>query len=180
MTTVAPHHAARPPWTVRVATWSARHRWPVLVLWFVATLGLFAASLAMGGTDTEAAVSQDTSAKYESIRAYDAFGANAVSAPVGQSVYVVLSNPNQKVTDPAYAAAIADVVGQLKAATATLESGLQTVDWPATSSTSATTRADCSIRQSRYRLRSWRAARSSRHGAVPPKRPSVSRRGPAT
>ena len=40
------------PVTVRVATWSARHRWPVFVLWFVFTIGLFATSLAMGGTRT--------------------------------------------------------------------------------------------------------------------------------
>ena len=29
------------PWTVRVASWSARHRWPVFAGWFIVTIGLF-------------------------------------------------------------------------------------------------------------------------------------------
>ncbi len=44
--------AAGKPLTVRVATWSARHRWPVVAAWFVFTFGLFAASMALGGTKT--------------------------------------------------------------------------------------------------------------------------------
>ena len=51
----------RQPWTVRVAGWSARHRWPVFGLWFVLTIGLFVASLAMGGTRTADAVDEDAS-----------------------------------------------------------------------------------------------------------------------
>ena len=43
----------RTPATVRLAVWSARHRWPVFLLWFVATIGLFFASVAGGGTRTE-------------------------------------------------------------------------------------------------------------------------------
>ena len=37
------------PWTVRVARWSARHRWPVFGAWFVLTVGLFVVSTSMGG-----------------------------------------------------------------------------------------------------------------------------------
>ena len=40
------------PWTVRVAAWSAAHRWPVLVGWFVLTIGVFVVSLAAGGIRT--------------------------------------------------------------------------------------------------------------------------------
>ena len=40
------------PLTVRVATWSARHRWPVVAAWFVFTIGLFVTSIALGGTRT--------------------------------------------------------------------------------------------------------------------------------
>jgi uncharacterized membrane protein YdfJ with MMPL/SSD domain len=58
------------PWTVRVAGWSARHRWPVFVLWFVATIGLFVVSLAVGGTNTAEAVSNDDRAKYEAGEAF--------------------------------------------------------------------------------------------------------------
>jgi hypothetical protein len=37
------------PWTVRVANWCARHRWPVVVLWFAATLGMLGGSFAYVG-----------------------------------------------------------------------------------------------------------------------------------
>ena len=50
MAVTPPHIPARPPWTVRVATWSARHRWPVLLLWFVATIGMFLLGTSLGGT----------------------------------------------------------------------------------------------------------------------------------
>src|SRR5215212_3699796 len=106
MSATSDHVAARPPWTVRVATWSARHRWPVLALWFVATIGLFALSVGLGGTRTGGAVSQNTRAKYESTRAYDLFGASGATAPAGQDVLLVVSSTTQKITDPAYAAAI--------------------------------------------------------------------------
>lgn len=39
------------PGTVRIAMWSARHRWLVVGLWFFAAIGLFVASLSMGGID---------------------------------------------------------------------------------------------------------------------------------
>ena len=110
----------RPPWTVRVATWSARHRWPVLALWFVATVGVFFLSLAAGGTRTQGAVSQNVKAKYESIRAYDLFNASGVDQaqePPGQSVFVVVTSSTQKVTDPGYAAAVESIVGALQAST---------------------------------------------------------------
>jgi uncharacterized membrane protein YdfJ with MMPL/SSD domain len=47
-----PDRLPTPPFTVRIATWSARHRWPVLALWFVCAFGLFAAGLATGGQRT--------------------------------------------------------------------------------------------------------------------------------
>src|SRR6476660_6259570 len=119
----APHHTpTRAPWTVRVATWSARHRWPVLGLWFLATIGLFVLSTLAGGTRTQGAVSQNNSAKFESIRAYDLFGAGAAAAqPPGQSVYLVVSSTTQKLTDPAYGAAISSFVARLQALTATVD-----------------------------------------------------------
>lgn len=39
----------RRAWTVRVALWSARHRWPVMLAWFAVTIGLFVASQSLGG-----------------------------------------------------------------------------------------------------------------------------------
>src|SRR6187401_802639 len=79
----------RPPWTVRVATLSARHRWPVLALWFVATIGIFLISLAAGGTDAENAVSDDSAPTYESGRAYDVFNASGTEES-RQSLFTVV------------------------------------------------------------------------------------------
>jgi len=59
MTTDQDRRRARRPWTARVAAWSAAHRWPVFVLWFVLTIGTFVASLALGGTKAVEAVSND-------------------------------------------------------------------------------------------------------------------------
>src|SRR5437763_8194696 len=48
MTEASPSPFGQPasPWTARVAGWSAKHRWPVTAVWFLATIGLFAASMA--------------------------------------------------------------------------------------------------------------------------------------
>src|SRR5438876_10278370 len=89
---------ARPPWTVRVAAWSARHRWPVFGLWFVATIGLFVLSLLAGGTRSVEAVSNDERSKSEAGDAYVVYGeANASvgqQAPASQQFQLVVSSPN--------------------------------------------------------------------------------------
>ncbi|HEY7970344.1 MAG TPA: MMPL family transporter [Candidatus Limnocylindrales bacterium] len=127
-TSPAPNPApARPgrPWTVRVAAWSSRHRWPVALLWFVLTIGLFAASLAAGGTRAVEAVSRSQGAKYESVEATQIFNdANANAgpqAPASQSVIVLVNNPGGTITDPASAAAVKDIVSRLTALQATVD-----------------------------------------------------------
>jgi RND superfamily putative drug exporter len=106
--------AARPPWTVRVARWSARHRWPVFGLWFVATIGLFALSLAAGGTNAAEAVTDDQRAKYEAAHAYDVFNASGREAPSQQFLFVV-SSAERPVDDPAFRAMVADIVARMTA-----------------------------------------------------------------
>jgi RND superfamily putative drug exporter len=117
--------SARRPWTVRVAAWSAAHRWPVFALWFVLTIGTFAASLAAGGTRAVDAVSRDQRAKYESTEAnlvYSDANANAgPQAPASQSFVLLLSNPTGTVTDPVAAAAIKDIVSRLGALQSTVD-----------------------------------------------------------
>ena len=78
------------PVTVRIATWSARHRWPVFVLWFVFTIGLFATSVAMGGTRTIQATqaSGDTT---ESGIAESTFNASGSGTPHEEFVLVISS-----------------------------------------------------------------------------------------
>ena len=128
MTAASVHEPPRPnrdPWTVRVASWSGRHRWPVLGLWLVFTIGLFAASLAAGGTNTQGAVSQNQRAKFESAHAYDVFNASGTTDP-SQSVYVLLSSPNGTVDDPAFSSAVTKAVATLTA----LHSTVDGVDGP--------------------------------------------------
>ncbi len=116
---------ARPPWTVRVAAWSARHRWPVFALWFVATIGLFVASLAAGGTRSVEAVSSDQRSKYEAGEAYEVYSAANASvgqqAPATQQFLLIVSNPIGTVDEPGFKAAIADIDKRLTAIQASVD-----------------------------------------------------------
>ena len=71
----------------------------LFALWFVGTVGLFVASIAMGGTRAQSAVSTDTRAKYESARAYDVFNAGGTKDP-SQSFYLVAHARAGTVSDP--------------------------------------------------------------------------------
>jgi RND superfamily putative drug exporter len=108
------------PWTVRVAMWSARRRWLVFPLWFVATLGLFALSLQAGGIKTLDVNSDASGPVLESEEAYDVFGAGEPVAPSERLVIVLDGGPGA-VEDPSFQAGVADLVGALKAAKATVD-----------------------------------------------------------
>ncbi|HZC32187.1 MAG TPA: hypothetical protein VE640_02750, partial [Candidatus Bathyarchaeia archaeon] len=116
---------ARAPWTVRVASWSARHRWPVFVLWFVATISLFAISLAAGGTRSVEAVSSNQHSKYEAGEAYEVYDAANASAgqqaPASQQFLLIVSNPTGTIDDPAFKTAIADMTTRLAAMQAAVD-----------------------------------------------------------
>ena len=109
----------RAPWTVRVAAFSAAHRWPVIGLWFAVTIGIFGASLAAGGTDAENAVPDDSAPEYESGRAYDLFNASGTKDP-SQSLFVVVSTGTGTVDDEATGAVIADIVTRATALSSTV------------------------------------------------------------
>ena len=125
MTVNSPNPSVRRPWTVRVAAWSAAHRWPVFVLWFVLTIGTFVASAAAGGTKAVDAVSRDQRARYESTEAnlvYSDANANAgPQAPASQSFVLLVSNPSGTLADPTSAAAIQDIVARLTALQSTVD-----------------------------------------------------------
>ena len=110
----------RPPWTVRVATFSAAHRWPVIGLWFAVTIGLFIASIAAGGTASEDAVSDDSAPSYESGRAYELFNASGTQDS-GQRLFIVLASAAGTVDDPAVASAIGDIVARAQALESTID-----------------------------------------------------------
>jgi uncharacterized membrane protein YdfJ with MMPL/SSD domain len=112
---------ARHPWTVRLAGWSAKHRWPVVGLWFVLTIGLFVASLAAGGTNSAEAVSANDTPKFESGEAYELFGRSGPQGPPSQQLMVIIatngSTANESTVDePSFSAVIGDAVARLASA----------------------------------------------------------------
>jgi uncharacterized membrane protein YdfJ with MMPL/SSD domain len=104
------------PWTVRVAAWSARHRWPVAGLWLVLTIGLFVASMAMGGTLTADAVDDDgeEQSTFEAARAYDLFG-EAATQDTTHRTLIVLGDPVRTLDDAAFSAELDDVLAAMAA-----------------------------------------------------------------
>jgi len=109
----------REPATVRIAMWSARHRWPVAALWFVATIGLLAVSLSMGGINASDANANPNEQKLEANKAYDVFNAGGTNDPYEQVLVVVGGAPGAT-SDPAFKTAVEDLVARLGASNAPL------------------------------------------------------------
>ena len=91
----------RSPWTVRVAAWSARHRWPVFVLWFAGTLGTLGAGFAAGGIYALDVNDDPNGPKLRSETATDVLGAGEPVAPAERLV-VVIDGGSGAATDPAF------------------------------------------------------------------------------
>jgi uncharacterized membrane protein YdfJ with MMPL/SSD domain len=117
--------SSKDPWTVRVAGWSSRHRWPVFVIWFVATIGMFAVSLAAGGTNAVEAVSSAERSRYEAGEAYEVYSAANASAgqqaPASQQFLLVVASPDRTVDDPAVSADVAAITARLAAVKAPVD-----------------------------------------------------------
>jgi uncharacterized membrane protein YdfJ with MMPL/SSD domain len=112
----------REPWTVRVAQWSARHRWPVVALWFLLTIGTFLGSIAAGGTRSADAVASNNNEDetYESAKAYDVFNASGTET-VSHIFVLIVGDPVRTVDDPAYGKELDDVLARMKGLTATVD-----------------------------------------------------------
>ena len=110
----------RPPWTVRVANWSARHRWPVFVLWFAATLGMLGGSLAAGGINSLDVNEDPNGPQLESEIAFDVYGAGDETPPAERLV-VVVGGAEGVALDPAFQAAVHQLVADLLAARAPVD-----------------------------------------------------------
>src|SRR5437870_3900373 len=108
------------PLTVRIATWSARHRWPVFVLWFVATFGILVESLAAGGISTLDVNDDPNGPKLESETAYDVLGAGEPVA-VSERMVVVVSGAPGAARDAAFQDAVHQLATDLTAAKATVD-----------------------------------------------------------
>jgi RND superfamily putative drug exporter len=104
--------------------WSARHRWPVVALWFVATIGIFALSLSAGGINAADANANPNERKLEASQATDVFNAGGTNDPYEQ-VLVVIGGAPGAASDPAFKGTVSDLAAALKAAGASLN-GSQT------------------------------------------------------
>lgn len=105
------------PWTVRVAMWSAVHRWPVLILWLGFVIGLFAIGQVMGTRTksiSDAAVNLQTESQIGT-NLYNA-GINQANA-LNEPIQIVINHPILKATDPAFRGTVSKIVDSLRAAT---------------------------------------------------------------
>ncbi len=105
--------SSREPATVKVAMWSARHRWPVFAAWFVLTIGLFVGSLAMGGIDTGDAGGDPNDQKLEATEAWEVFDAGGANDPFEQLYFVVAGGPGAA-ADSSFQSAVGEFVSQLR------------------------------------------------------------------
>jgi putative drug exporter of the RND superfamily len=112
--------SAREPATVRVAMWSARHRWPVFGLWFVLTIGLFVGSMAMGGIDTGDANADPNAQNLEASEAYDVFEAGGANDPY-EDFYLVIAGGPGAASDPSFQAAVGELVTGLRGSAAVID-----------------------------------------------------------
>src|SRR5262245_27714581 len=117
MTSTGASTGARAPMTVRIAMWSARHKWLVFVLWLVGTLGTLGASIAVGGINTIDAFDDPNGPKLESEIAYDVLGAGETTPPAERMV-VVIDGGAGAATDPAFQQNVHQLVAELAAAEA--------------------------------------------------------------
>ena len=108
------------PWTVRVAMWSARRRWIVFPLWFVATIGIFALSLNAGGIRTLDVNDDEDGPRLEASEAYDVFGAGEPEDPAERLV-IVLNGGEGAAQDPDFQSGVADLVTALGDARVTVD-----------------------------------------------------------
>ena len=122
--TTPSQHTGREPATVRIAMWSARHRWPVAGLWFVATIGILVISLSMGGIDASDANENPNEQQIEASKAYDVFNAGGTNDPYEQ-VIVVVGGSSGATADPGFKSAVTDIVTALQGSGAPL-AGVQT------------------------------------------------------
>jgi hypothetical protein len=108
------------PWTVRVAMWSASHRWIAVALWFVFTLGLLGLSIAAGGIKPLDVNQDPNEARLESQHAYDVYNAGKTTAASERLVVVIAGQPGAA-SDAAFRSGVTTLVANLAGATATID-----------------------------------------------------------
>jgi len=100
--------------------WSARWRWIVFPLWFVATIGIFVFSLSVGGIKTLDVNSRSDGPTLEASEAYDVFGAGEPVAPE-ERIVIVLDGGEAAERNAGFQSGLHELVTNLAAATATVD-----------------------------------------------------------
>ena len=119
--TTGPTGLKREPWTVKVAVWSARHRWPVLAAWFVLTIGLMLGSVALGGQRAESILDKGKTIG-DSQTGMNAFNDAGNKSDVStEYFYLIVENSSGKLDTPANRAAVADMTKRLTSLTVTVD-----------------------------------------------------------
>ena len=112
---------SREPATVRIAMWSARHRWPVVGLWFAGhDRPVRRPAWRWAGSTPATPTATRTSKQLEASEAYDVFNAGGKLDPSEQFLVVVDGGP-AAATDPAFQASVETIVGQLHGASAEID-----------------------------------------------------------
>lgn len=102
---------SKQPVTVKIATWSARHKWIVFGLWFVLVFGLMFGSSAVPAA--EKAKDNYAGLDFESAKAYSVLKAGGGEANPGENFFLVVNHPTMKASDPAFQATVAKMTETL-------------------------------------------------------------------
>ena len=90
--------------------------WPVAAAWFVGTIALFILSGLAGGIKAEDPNGSPNQAQTESAKAYAVFNQGGTGTP-SEDVILVVTHPQLKATDQAFAAFVTKAIGTLKGLT---------------------------------------------------------------
>jgi RND superfamily putative drug exporter len=114
---------SREPWTVKVAVWSARHRYPVFAAWFVLIAGLTFGAMALGGQRSQSVMDKGATIGESQTgwNVYDAADANVKNRVDTESFYLIVANPTGKLDTPENRTAIHAMTEKLAALTATVD-----------------------------------------------------------
>ena len=107
----------REPWTVRVAVWSARHRWPVLAGWFLLMMGLMIGSIALGGQRSDSILSKGKTIGDSQTGTNVFTNAGTKSDVSTESFYLIVENPSGSLKTAAGTKAVSDMTARLTALT---------------------------------------------------------------
>jgi RND superfamily putative drug exporter len=118
--TAAPVLASE-PWTVKVAVWSARHRFPVFAAWFVLIAGLMFGAAAMGGQRSQSVMDNSVTIGEADAgwKAFNDADDRTKSKVDTEWFYLIVSRPSGKL-DAADQAAVAVMTQRLSELTATV------------------------------------------------------------